>query len=88
MTLAAMVTEIKSKYDIDVGKTTIDRHLDSKMISVKKAIYETETMNSEDNKRKRKEYVEQVLNLQGSGKTILYQDETNINLYLRRTEAR
>ena len=45
-------------------------------------------MNSDANKQKRREYVEKLMTFQGNGKTIIFQDESNLNLFCRRTQAR
>ena len=41
-------------------------------------------MNSEENRRKGAEYVTSVMDAQGQGKTVIYMDETNVNLFLKR----
>ena len=45
-------------------------------------------MNTDENKRKRAEYTRHVTEAVGGGKTVIYIDETNINLFLRRTKGR
>ena len=44
-------------------------------------------MNSETNKQKRKAYVEKITNRIGLGKTVIYIDESNANLFLRRSQG-
>ena len=45
-TLKSLKEDLLNKFHLTVGTSTIDRHLDSKLITVKKAIYQPETMNS------------------------------------------
>ena len=45
-------------------------------------------MNSTANKEKRAEYCSSLLSYIGAGKYVIYIDETNFNLFLRRSEGR
>lgn len=67
---------------------TMSNYLHGRLITVKKAHYEPVSMNSEVNKIKRQEYVETASALLREGKTFIYMDETNFNLFCRRTQAR
>lgn len=84
--------EIGVKFALDTGVTvstnTIHKYLEGQMYTVKKALPQPVTANSEINKRKRKEYVDKIMNRTGMGKTVIYIDETNVNLFLRRSQAR
>ena len=55
---------------------------------MKKAHPRPVTMYSEINKRKRREYVEKIMNRIGIGKTVVYIDEINVNQFLRRSQGR
>ena len=44
-------------------------------------------MNSAANKEKRADFVRKVMEANGAGKTVLFMDETNVNLFLRRSEG-
>lgn len=83
--------EIGVKFAIETGITvstnTIHKYLEGQMYTVKKALPQPVTANSEINKRKRKEYVDKIMNRTGMGKTVIYIDETNVNLFLRRSQA-
>lgn len=84
--------EIRAKFALETGITvstnTIHNYLEGQMYTVKKALPQPVTVNSEVNKRKRREYVEKIMNRTGMGKTVIYIDETNVNLFLRRSQAR
>lgn len=84
--------EIGDKFAVETGITvsinTIHKYLEGQMYTVKKALPQPVTTNSEINKRKRKEYVDKIMNRTGMGKTVIYIDETNVNLFLRRSQAR
>lgn len=84
--------EIGAKFARETGVTvttnTIHKYLEGQMYTVKKALPQPVTANSEINKRKRKEYVDKIMNRTGMGKTVVYIDETNVNLFLRRSQAR
>ena len=84
--------EIKSKVaelrEISISTTSIHKYLEAKMYTVKKIIPEPVTMNSDNNKQKRKDYVQKLMTDIGAGKLIIYIDETNVNLFLRRNQGR
>lgn len=87
-TLKSLQEALQYVFHLTVSITTIDKHLDSKLITVKKVSHYPETLNSMRNKELREIYVKKVMDFQGRDKTILYQDETNLNLYCRRTYGR
>ena len=45
-------------------------------------------MNNNDNKQKRALFVQKVMEATGQGRTLIYIDETNANLFLRRSQGR
>ncbi|KAE9010321.1 hypothetical protein PR001_g16202 [Phytophthora rubi] len=57
------------------------------LYSTKKLRIEKATMNNSINKQKRKEFVEKLDGHISRGDMIAYQDETNFNLYLSRSEG-
>ena len=87
-----MLKENSAKFTHDTGITlstnTVHKYLEGQMYTVKKAHPRPVTMYSEINKRKRREYVEKIMNRIGIGKTVVYIDETNVNLFLRRSQGR
>ena len=62
--------------------------MEGRFYTVKKIRFEPATMNSEENKAKRAYYVSRLMEESGNGKTIVYIDETNCNLFLRRSFGR
>ena len=88
LTLVEIKNKIKAEYDLDVSTTTIHKHLDGQMFTLKKILPEPENMNSLANRRKRAECVQTVMSAHGNGKHIIYIDESKCNLFLRRSEGR
>ena len=86
------LTEIGRKLEADTGVSlslpTIHSHLNGRMYTIKKVNVEPISMNSLDNKQKRALFVQQVMQANGQGRTIIYIDETNVNLFLRRSQGR
>lgn len=84
--------EICAKLAMDTGVTvsinTVCRHLKGQLYTVKKTLPEPADPNAKENKKKRKEYVEKVMNRIELGKTVIYVDETNANLFLQRSVGR
>ena len=58
------------------------------MFTVKEARAAPATVNSEENRRRRAEYVTAHMAPVGNGKTLIYVDETNVNLFRRRACGR
>ena len=73
---------------VSVSTTTIHKHLEGKFYSIKQVRSEPVSMNSDVNKEKRRTYVENIMKEIGSGNDLIYIDETNCNLFLRRTNGR
>lgn len=86
------LTEIKRKLvqeeQLNVSLNTIHKKLDGQCFTLKKVISEPVAMNSISNKDKRATYVQSVMSAIGQGKRIIYIDESNCNLFLRRSEGR
>ncbi|OWY92060.1 Transposase [Phytophthora megakarya] len=86
-TLTEMRDRLRSDTDISVEKSSIHRSLQGMLYSPKKLRIEKTTMNNTINKDKRKEFVKWLDRHIATGDMIVYQDETNFNLYLSRTEV-
>ncbi|OWZ16619.1 Transposase [Phytophthora megakarya] len=84
-TLADLRDLLPSDLGISVGKSTIHRALQGMLYSVKRVRIEKVTMNSTTNKTKHKTFVEELNKHINEGNMIVFQDETNFNLYLSRT---
>lgn len=88
LTLKELARKLRDEVGTRVCTTTIHRHLHGRLFTVKKVRAEPSTMNSDGNRRKRAEYVTSLMEAQGQGKTIIYMDESNVNLFLRRACGR
>lgn len=87
-TLAELSDLIWTRFELRVSKNTIKNWLDAELFSVKKVRPVMQNMNSEINKTKRREYLETLLDARSTGRTLIWTDETNFNLYCKRSEGR
>lgn len=87
-TLKQLSEKVKTEYDVDVSVQTVYNYLHGRLITLKKAHVEVTTMNSVENKERRKSYVEKISQFMQQNKVIIWMDETNINLFCKRTQAR
>ena len=88
ITLKEIAFIIFREFTVTVSTSTVARHLDGKCYSLKKVYHYSEKMNSMINKEKRRIYLQALLNFRDKNKNIIYIDESNLNLFLRRTQAR
>lgn len=88
ITLKEMRAKLMINRNVTVTVTTLHNYLVGKLYTVKKVISEPNKMNEMCNKLKRKAFVEAVQNEEDNGKHIIYIDETNINLFIRRNFGR
>ncbi|KAE9168314.1 hypothetical protein PF004_g28542 [Phytophthora fragariae] len=86
-TLTDMCDRLLSDTGVSVSKSSVHRALQGMLYSTKKLRIEKATMNNSINKQKRKEFVEKLDGHISRGDMIVYQDETNFNLYLSRSEG-
>jgi len=86
------LTQIKQKLAVEerltVSITTIHKKLDGQFYTLKKVIAEPVAMNSVINKDKRATYVRTLMTVIGENKRLIYMDESNCNLFLRRSQGR
>ena len=87
LTLANMAQKIQLNFGVTLSEQTISRHLNGRHFTLKKFHPEPENMNSQQNKLLRRNYVENIINSIGENKFICYIDESNVNLFLRRTNG-
>lgn len=88
ITLAELTASFQQKFTISISKTTISKKLDSLCYSLKNVRHEPERANCAENKEKRKEFVEKLLEYQSQNKPILFMDETNFNIHISRAQGR
>ena len=74
--------------EVLVSPSTIHNYLQGKLITIKKAHAIPATMNKDANKELRRQYVQRVSQYMTDGKTIIWMDETNRNLFCRRSQGR
>lgn len=87
ITLQEISAKLALETGITVSTNTVHRHLEGQLYTVKKRLPEPAAMNTEENKQKRKAYVEKIMNRIGRGKTVIYMDETNANLFHRQSQG-
>ena len=88
LTLKEIQSKVKADKNVKVSTTTVHNTLQGKLLTLKKINPEPFKMNDIVNKQKRKDYVEKLNTLEAQGKCIIYIDETNVNLFLRRNYGR
>ena len=88
ITLKAIRDRLEAEAGISITTTIVHKYLDGRMYSMKKILAEPSSMNTVGNKEKRAQYCSSLPTYIGAGKYVIYIDETNFNLFLRRTEGR
>ena len=88
VTLQQIKELLEIRINLTISTSTIGRHLEGRGFSVKKIYHLTDKMNLMVNKIKRKEYVEKLLEAMAEEKFIVFVDESNVNLFVRRTQGR
>lgn len=88
MSLHLIKLRVLAEFDIDVCISTIGLYLKCRLVTLKKLHHISETMNSTENKVKRKVYVEQLQGYIQMGMRLVWMDETNFNLHCSRNEGR
>ena len=83
-----MSERLRNELDIRVTQQTIAKHLDGRLITCKKVHVMPQGVNEDDNKRKRRVYVENLLRHVGEQKFVIFINETNFNLFCRRSNGR
>ncbi|XP_022902532.1 uncharacterized protein [Onthophagus taurus] len=88
ITLKGLCDHVSNEFQVNVCQNTMKNWLDGQLFSLKALRPQIVNMNNEENKVKRKEYVNQILQSRANGRTLIWIDETNFNLYCRRKEGR
>ena len=86
-TLLELKTLVFRDFNLDVTINTIKNWLDAELISVKNIIGKIVNMNSPENKVKRANYITEFFQHRAEGRTFVWIDETNFNLYCKRKEG-
>ena len=88
ITLSALRDRVLLELGVSVSTTTVYNCLDGRLYTVKKVLPEPDRMNAEENKIKRRDYVRNLMGEMGNNKMVIFIDETNVNLFLRRSQGR
>ena len=88
ITLKKLSQTIQTEFGMTISTSTIGRHLQNCLFSVKKVTPMSVAVNNESNKNLSKGFFEKLLQYSAEGKAIFYQDETNLNLFTRRSRGR
>ncbi|OWZ05982.1 Transposase [Phytophthora megakarya] len=86
-TCEQMRDRLRSDLSVSVSTSSVHRALQGMIYSLKHLCTEKITMNKTENKNKRKEFVEELEKHASRGDMIVFQDETNFNMYLSRNEG-
>ena len=88
LTLKQLSSKIFILFGIQVSIAKIHNYLANRVITLKTCHVEPSTMNSDENKQRRKMYVEKISESMLYNKHLIWMDETNLNLFYRRTQVR
>ncbi|CAH8574460.1 unnamed protein product [Dicrocoelium dendriticum] len=88
VTLETLRFRLKVEFEVEVCISTVARYLDGRFITMKKLHSIPESMNTLENKKRRKSYVLRLMNLEAEGYKAVWFDETNFNLFCARTRGR
>lgn len=88
ITLKELKEKIQAEFRKWITTTTIANNLNGKMYTIKNLHHEPIAMNNFENKQKRGKYVEDLNSLIRNGKQVVWMDETNFNLFCKRTRGR
>lgn len=88
ITLKAIKQKFHQEFRKDVSVSTIGNYLEGRQFTMKNNHYEPVAMNTVENKAKRAEYVRRLNNFIQEGKQIIWIDQTNFNLFCRRSRGR
>ncbi|KAK9717064.1 hypothetical protein QE152_g24360 [Popillia japonica] len=88
LTLKLIKTKVLQEFHKGTCTSTIGNYLEGSMYSFKNVHKQSINMNSLKNKQKRADYVTALNNLVQAGKQIVWIDETNFNLFGRRSKGR
>lgn len=84
VTLRSLQSHVLSNFHKAVSTTTIGNVLQGRLFSVKMVHHQSVTMNTIQNKERRRAYVSTLNNYIRDGKQVVWVDETNFNLFVRR----
>ena len=84
ITLNALKERILADFQLNVAFSTIRNYLEGRLFTLKKVHY----IAAGANKALRVEYVQAISARMQDNKTIVWMDETNVNLYCRRRQGR
>lgn len=88
LTMKKMQAAILREYHLTVSTMTISNYLNGQLYSIKKLHHKPQNMNLMENKIKRKSYVQELNAYIQEGRQIMFVDETNFNLFIRRKTGR
>ncbi|POM71545.1 hypothetical protein PHPALM_11873 [Phytophthora palmivora] len=88
LTLRYLADVLEHETGVKVTPQTVKNHVDGSCFTLKQMDKEPQYMNAISNKHKHREYLVKLQEYQAMGKTIIYMDETNFNLWSTRMRGR
>ena len=88
VTLNEIRAKVFSRFHLTLAKSTINVHLQNSCYTLKQVRFEPERANKPDVKERRRKFVDEILQAESSEETIVYIDETNVNLHVSRKFGR
>jgi transposase len=88
LTLKSIAERILQVMDVEISQQSISKRLDGRLFTVKKAHYLPLGVNTVVNKELRSQFVAKTMELTAADKCFIYMDETNFNLFCRKSTGR
>jgi len=88
LTLKQLRDGLEIQFGVAVSPQAVGKRLDGCLFTIKKVHYVPQGVNTPENKQVRREFVRSAMDYVALGKTLIYVDETNYNLFCRRTMGR
>ena len=88
ISLQEIVDQIRVRFELQLSKPSVWKHLDMVTYTLKKIRFEGEKPNTLENKLKRKKFGEKLLQYQAQNLPICFMDESNINIHILRRKCR
>lgn len=88
ITVKEICRRLRNERNIIVSHQSVSKRLDGQLVTVKKVHNLAHGVNTPENKELRRQYVDNILHHVALQKYIVFVDETNFNLFCRRTTGR
>jgi transposase len=88
LTLKSITERILLDMNVAISQQSVSKRLDGRLFTLKKVHYQPLGVNTAANKELRCQYVAKKMELTAANKTFIFMDETNFNLFCRKSTGR